>query len=160
MQYSLLPSHSGLQLSRSVLYTPYSTDCHATSIFIAYIPTAHWLSQGLFTEVCTYTRTSSSPWPRLILSEYRGTALALEVGISGRVASVRLAPQGEGGPRGWDIRKMSINQLECIWISHSGKYSWGPNFILFVLSLSERNLTHETYVMMGVFSCVNGQNKN
>jgi len=41
-----------------------------------------------------------------------------------------------------------------IELLYSRKYSWGPNFVLFVLSLSERNLTHETYVMMDVFSCV------
>jgi len=41
-------------------------------------------------------------------------------------------------------------------ILYSGKISSGPNFVLFVLSLSERKLNARNihYFMMGVFSCV------
>jgi len=41
-------------------------------------------------------------------------------------------------------------------ILYSGKFSSGPNFVLFVLSLSERKLNarYIHYFMMGVFSCV------
>ena len=38
----------------------------------------------------------------------------------------------------------------CELLLYSGKYSWGPNFVLSVLSL----LTHEMYVMMCGFSSV------
>ena len=61
------------------------------------------------------------------------------------------------------IKKQTVNLLLSSYVGHSGyhttlpysgKYSVGPNVVLFVLSLSGRKLTHETYIMMGVFSCL------
>jgi len=62
------------------------------------------------------------------------------------------------------VRTSSVNNFcisckSCTGLPYSGKYWWGPNFVLFVLSLSEQNLTHETYIMMGMFSCVMDRTK-
>jgi len=52
----------------------------------------------------------------------------------------------------WEAgRQSQYCMVPYVQIPYSGKYSWGPNFVLFV---HNKNLTHETYVMMGVFSCV------
>ena len=46
-------------------------------------------------------------------------------------------------------------------VLYSGKFSLGPNFVLFALDQSIRTkIKHEMYIMMGVFSCVRWTEQN
>ena len=57
------------------------------------------------------------------------------------------------------VNNFCISCKSCTGLPYSGKYWWGPNFVLFVLSLSEQKLNTQTIHYDGVFSCVMDRTK-